>query len=519
MRIAIRVDASPVMGLGHLQRCLALAAALRETGAECVFVTRDLGVNGADRIARAGHPVHRLPAPGTAEPIEGGPPHAAWAQVAWTVDAAQTCDGLAGMAVQWVVVDHYAFDASWHRTVAARLATRVAVIDDLADRPLDAALLIDQNLHDDHQRKYSGLLARPTPLLAGPRFALLDAAYAAAPRCKPRHPVRSIGIFMGGTDARDLSTSALRACREEAGFHGDIEIVTTRANPHHHALIALAAQWPRTRVSLDLPHLAKFFGAHDVQIGAGGGAMWERCCIGAPTLAVVAADNQRTVIDELARLGAVVTPDPADDVSPAALARTLRPLLDDAGLRQRLSATTQTLVDGLGARRVAAWLTATNLRVRPATPADSVTVHAWRDHPVTRRTSRQSAPIPFDEHARWFARVLADPDRLLLIGAIGELAIGVVRFDRQGDDTCEVSIYLDPAVHGLRLGSALLRAGEAHALAHGESHGRPFEKLLATVLPGNTTSSRLFESAGYHFNGDVWEKTARHPCAPEGSAP
>jgi UDP-2,4-diacetamido-2,4,6-trideoxy-beta-L-altropyranose hydrolase len=515
MRIAIRVDASPVMGLGHLQRCLALAAALRETGTESVFVTRDLGVDAADRIARAGHPVHRLPPPGNVVPIETGPPQAPWAQVAWTVDAGQTCDGLAGMAVQWVVVDHYAFDASWHRMVAVRLATRIAVIDDLADRPLDAALLIDQNLHEDHRRKYNGVLAHPTPLLAGPRFALLDAAYAAAQRCKPGQPVRSIGIFMGGTDARYLSASALRACREEAGFEGNIEIVTTRANPRHHELIALAGQWPRTRVSLDLPHLAGFFGAHDVQIGASGGAMWERCCIGAPTLAVVAAENQRTVIDELARLGAVVTPDPIDDTSPNALARALRPLLDDAGLRKRLSATTQTLVDGLGARRVAAWLTAAHLRVRPATPADSVTVHSWRNHPSTRSTSRNAAPIPFDEHARWFERVLTDPDRLLLIGAIGELAVGVVRFDRQGSETCEVSIYLDPAMHGLGIGLALLQAGEAHALAH----GRPFVKLLATVLPGNIASNRLFESAGYHFNGDVLEKTAIHPCIPEGNAP
>lgn len=515
MRIAIRVDASPVMGLGHLQRCLALAAALRETGAECVFVTRALEVDAAERIARAGHPVHALPAPGRTPGIEAAPPHAAWAGVTWSADAAQTCEALAGQDPQWVIIDHYAFDARWHRTVAAGLNTRIAVIDDLADRPLDADLVIDQNLHDDHRRKYSGVLVRRASLLAGPRFALLDEAYVAAPRCKPCHPVRSIGIFMGGTDARGLSASALRACREEAGFEGDIEIVTTRANPRHRELIALASRWPRTRVSLDLPHLAGFFGRHDVQIGAGGGAMWERCCIGAPTLAVVAADNQRAVIAELARLGAVVTPDPVDDVSATALARALRPLLEDAGISERLSAATQALVDGLGARRVAAWLGCARLGVRPAVPADSATVHAWRNHPATRQTSRQADPIPFEAHALWFERVLADPDRSLLIGAIGKLAVGVARFDRHGHQACEVSIYLDPQMHGLGLGRALLRAGEAHAL----SHGRPFEKFVATVLPGNTASTRLFESGGYHFSSGVWEKRCADPSAHEESTP
>lgn len=506
MRIAIRVDASPEIGLGHLQRCLALAAALRETGVECVFVTRDLGVDAADRIARAGHPVHRLPPVGAAPIFGGGPSNATWSQVAWSVDVGQTCDALAGTTVQWMVVDHYSFDARWHRTVADKLTTRIAVIDDLADRSLDSDLLIDQNLHGDHRRKYHDVLVHPVALLAGPRFALLDKAYATASRCSPAHPVRSIGIFMGGTDAREVSALALRACREEAGFEGDIEIVTTSANPRHQALITFANQWPRTRVTLDLPQLTGFFGRHDVQIGSGGGAMWERCCIGAPTLVTVVAENQRTVVGELRRLGAVVTPDPVDDISPKALAGGLRPLLDNAGLRQTLSATTQMLVDGLGARRVAAWLNASNLRVRPATQADSVTVHAWRNHPATRQTSRQSAPISFDEHARWFDQVLTDPDRILLIGVIGELAIGVVRFDRKDDETCEVSIYLDPAMYGLGLGAALLQAGEAHAIAF----GRGFQQFIAAVLPGNAASIQMFASAGYLFHDGVWDKTAAH---------
>ena len=84
--------------------------------------------------------------------------------------------------------------------------------------------------------------------------------------------VKSIGIFMGGADPSALSEPALRACREHAGFTGPIELVTTQANPRHSALKALAARWPQTTVSVDIPELSGFYSRHGLQIGAGGSA-------------------------------------------------------------------------------------------------------------------------------------------------------------------------------------------------------------------------------------------------------
>lgn len=41
-RVAIRVDASAAIGTGHLKRCLSLAQALIEAGADVRFVCRAL---------------------------------------------------------------------------------------------------------------------------------------------------------------------------------------------------------------------------------------------------------------------------------------------------------------------------------------------------------------------------------------------------------------------------------------------------------------------------------------------
>jgi spore coat polysaccharide biosynthesis predicted glycosyltransferase SpsG len=97
------------------------------------------------------------------------------------------------------VVDSYAFDARWHEHVSGALAAPVAAIDDLGDRPLHAAIIVDHNLSADPRAKHARSLRAGTRLLAGPRHALIDAAYAAAPRHAVREQVASIGIFMGGS--------------------------------------------------------------------------------------------------------------------------------------------------------------------------------------------------------------------------------------------------------------------------------------------------------------------------------
>lgn len=502
MRVAIRADASSVMGTGHVRRCLSLAEALRPTGAHVEFITRALGTDAAAKIQAAGFPVHLLPPPGG--PVhESTPPHADWAGVPWQQDAEETIRAL--RKADWLVVDHYAFDARWHKAVAPKLGAQLAIIDDLADRPLHGNVLIDQNLADfDHAEKYRHRIGNGLTILGGPHYALLGTAYRNAPRCQVTDEVRSIGIFMGGTDPAALSEIALRACREVAGFTGAIELVTTQANPRHPELKALAARWPRTAVAVDIPELSGFFSRHGLQVGAGGSASWERCAVGAPTIALVGARNQLAVVPQLAKAGAVATLDPSKEPTPEVLGKLVRELLGDTPRRRALATRARELVDGRGAQRVALRLTASTLRVRRAAREDSDLMYRWRNDPVTRIVSRNPEEIGPKQHAVWLQRTLVDKDRLLLIGEVGQIPAGVVRFDRLEADKVAVSVYVDPEVHGLGLGEALVKAGEEAARAW-LGKAVVFE---THVLGGNTRARRAFEGAGYSFKGEVGRKKA-----------
>jgi UDP-2,4-diacetamido-2,4,6-trideoxy-beta-L-altropyranose hydrolase len=365
VRVAVRTDASRRIGWGHVKRCLALAQALRDAGAEVMFVTRPSDVDSEGLIAQAGFGTLPMPRmddrnPIPDEPDDAPPPHADWLARRWDRDAADTTAAVHAWQPQVMLVDHYGIDGRWHCAVRAATGARIAVIDDLADRRLTADLLINHNPAADHAAKYRGVLRYPAPICGGPSFALLDPVYRDHPRCVVEPSLASIGIFMGGTDPGDFSTLAYHACRQEAGWTGPIEIATSSANAALPALQTLAAADPALRITIDQPNLAAFHARHGLQVGAGGGALWERCCLGTPTIAVITAENQRLSVPLLAADGVVRAVDAVGQGAEARhdMGRVIGELLDSPAERMALHERALRLVDGRGAARVAAALLA-----------------------------------------------------------------------------------------------------------------------------------------------------------------
>ena len=456
MRIALRADAGPGIGVGHVRRCLSLAKALAGMGAEVVVAGR--GACDFD----SGIAVRELAAD----------------------DAATFADAVG--AADWVVVDHYGLDAGWHRAIAALTGAQVAVIDDLANRPVACDVLIDQNLRADARDDYAERLEQPARVLSGPRFALIDPAFAEAPPVSVTQDLASIGVFMGGVDAAGATFDVLDAL-DRCRWRGTVEVVSTSANQALGALADRVHARSGTILSVDLPDLSAFNGRHGLQIGAAGGASWERACSGVPTLAVAVAENQAVVIGPLAAAGAIAA-HAAWPIDVALLARQIDALVDDHGRRGELAAAARGLVDGYGALRVAARLLP--LTLRDALANDAERAFDWRNAASTRQFSGNPAPIDPAGHRDWWARALSDPARLLWIAMVGNRPAGVLRYDVAGT-AAEVSIYLDPLLTGLGLGTELLRIGEKRLADHG------VDTVTARIDPGNIASRRSFASAGF----------------------
>lgn len=141
------------------------------------------------------------------------------------------------------------------------------------------------------------------------------------------------------------------------------------------------------------------------------------------------------------------------------------------------------------------------IRVRSAALGDEALLLAWRNDAETRRYSRSTDIVGFDEHKSWFLRSLDDPNRLLLIceDESGE-PFATVRFDATTTEDpieFEVSISVAPIARGCGSSQIALRACEQFAL-----QARSIQRFKAYINRANARSLRLFEGCGYLATGE-----------------
>ncbi|HET9851569.1 MAG TPA: UDP-2,4-diacetamido-2,4,6-trideoxy-beta-L-altropyranose hydrolase [Candidatus Limnocylindrales bacterium] len=341
--ILVRTDASTALGTGHAMRCLALAQALRDRGSDVTLAAAAVPEAIADRYRAEGAHVARFDA-----------------ETASQADVAATLRLAERLRPDWLVVDGYTFDDGYVDAVATRVP--LLLID---DRPRDVAtpaLLLNQNGYAT-RGDYPGL--GPAQLLLGPSHALLRREYATPPPAR-RVPSRGdrILVTLGGADPDNVTARVLAVLADRATRHaakgtgvteaGEVRVVIGAAHPAADAVEDAAATAGFTalrdirdmRAEADRAHLA---------IGAAGTTSLELASRGLPAIHAVLMDNQVRVAAEMERRGVSISAGAPDAGFEARLDHAIEALREPSR-RAAMSAAGRALVDGHGARRVAARL-------------------------------------------------------------------------------------------------------------------------------------------------------------------
>ena len=294
LRVVIRVDASKRIGLGHLQRCLALAKALRSRGAKCTFLCFFSDNRLLHRVSNAGfyaHTLHkdRLFSLGV---LEGDRNERLQA------DIRLTSDYFSKHSVDWLIVDHYDLDSLWEINFSE--LCRIVVIDDLFNRPHECDVLLDTAAHSDHHR-YDNLVPNRCRKLLSPSFALLNPNFERIRRStafeQQRHArLKNILLSLGGTDPAGLTNTVLSYLQSMSdqlqGWLIRVPVLSSSSG------IPELMQWEASanldvQLIFDVEDMSKLLHQTRIAVGSVGVSAFERCCLGVPTVAFVVADNQR----------------------------------------------------------------------------------------------------------------------------------------------------------------------------------------------------------------------------------
>lgn len=492
MKIMFRVDASITIGTGHVMRCRTLATALKKHGANIQFISRAHPGHLGDMLAREGFPVTLLPQPECIE--HDGNDYAAWLGVSQQEDADQTIVLLENQQCDWLIVDHYGLDRVWEAQLQSH-TRKLMVIDDLANRPHECDMLLDQNYVVASQERYLEWVPAHCQLLLGPRYALLRSEYAQYRETMAQRTgnIKRVLVYMGGADNANITGKVIDAFSADKLAHLEVDVVVGPNFIHKVGVTEQANARPNTHLHGPRPHLADLMAQADFAVGAGGGTTWERLCMGLPSLVLSIAKNQVPACVALASSGLIRYLGDEHKFDVAAIESALLEALAAAGHLNASSASYKSLVDGRGTDRVAEAINPTpavDLMLRPANENDVLTYFAWVNNPVVRSNAINSESIDIATHLEWFYRRLSDVNSHLYVLEARGLPVGQVRFERHRAETT-IHYSLDVLVRGRGWANQLLTLG-VEAL-----NGSPPTLLRATVKPANVASAAALIRLGF----------------------
>lgn len=460
MRVVFRVDASSAIGTGHVKRCHTLACSLKKKGAQVHFITRAHPGHMGDMLAYENFKVTLLPQPSYNGITETG--YGAWLGVTQQEDAAQTITVLGNQLSDWLIVDHYGLDRVWEARLRPH-THRLMVIDDLANRPHDCDVLLDQNYALGGQERYQAQVPASCQLLLGPRYALLRPEYAQHRKTIVTRTgkINRIMVYMGGSDHKNITGMVLAALSTDKLANIDVDVVIGSNFLHEDAVVAQTNSRPHTQIHKSRPHLADLMAKADFAIGAGGATTWERLCMGLPSLVISVAENQIPACKALEASGLIRFLGDQSEVDYEYVKKTTLEMIaeDKSFAAQRTRY--QSLVDGVGTDRVTEVLVPSqlpDLNLRRATSDDALNYYMWINEFGGRFDLVDVNSISFQNKSEWLSKKLKDPQNHLFVLEAGNSPVGQIRFEWRGDEAV-VEFSLDVLLRGRAWEKHLIKLG------------------------------------------------------------
>ena len=349
--VVFRVDAGLEIGSGHIMRCLTLAVTLRAMGYQSLFVCRPHKGNLIGFVRSMGFEVLVLSAPSQ---LRGSFfRYETWLGKRWAEDAAETVEAIRKRQPRFIVVDHYGIDERWEKAISG-VSGQLIVIDDLANRRHCCDALIDSSF-GRQPKDYESLVGDQARVFTGTDFCMLRSEFLQARQTMAEcrriedRPQRVL-VTLGGVDLHNVTSTVLRELnRSMLDNATEVQVILGEACPNVETVEVDAR---RSRLTVDVKqgvrNMADWLMWADICVGAVGSSVWERCCLGCPSVVAVVAENQKEGAERLTRAGIVKSFDPS---VPGDLVRELEDM--DTMARRRLSDRGMKLIDGYGVNRVA----------------------------------------------------------------------------------------------------------------------------------------------------------------------
>lgn len=334
--IAIRLDAGPSIGSGHLIRCTALAEELRKYGHKVCFLCRNRLSQSID------FPVYYFDRTYSMQEC------AQYSFPPITDELPALSLILKSEQIGCIIVDHYgATEEYFHALVGMGIA--VVAVDDMCVHKFPVDVVINGNIYAE-DLFYEGA----THALLGPEYLLLRKEFQNVPPKKINTKVSKIYITSGGADP-------LHFCEAMMQCLVSLDMKTVQM----HLIVGPDFEEGYVhQLKTSFPHTLFIFHADmrqcmedaDLFITAAGSTLYELAACGTPNISYILAEDQRRIGNAMHHYNYTCCLGRFKDIDQENIRFSFTMILNNFTYRKTMSEQAQCLFSGTGAEHTACFL-------------------------------------------------------------------------------------------------------------------------------------------------------------------
>jgi UDP-2,4-diacetamido-2,4,6-trideoxy-beta-L-altropyranose hydrolase len=494
VKIFFRVDSSAKIGSGHVMRCLTLAEALCKKGAYVKFISRDHPGNINHLIIKAGFQVNILNQPKLkSKKVKNE--YENWLGISEIIDAQETIKEIKNQEPDWLIVDHYSLSEKWEKELR-QYVKKIFIIDDIANRKHDCDLILDQNWFKNMETRYKSFVPVTCIGLLGPKYALLRPEFAYfRKKFNPRNEiVKRVFVFFGGSDPHNLTSMTIKALSNPELAHLKVEVVIGDNNPHEDEILNLIKSIKNINFHKQVSNIASIMSKTDFSIGGGGVNLWEKVCLGLPSMVISLSENQKVQLSDLKNEEIIHFIGDVSIVNTDIIKKNILFFCKNFSILKKQTNKIKKIVNGNGVNIVTDFLISdmSNLQweLRNAVKHDMKLYWVWANDSKVRENALTKKIITWNEHVKWFKNKLLNSKSILFLIFVEKVPVGQVRFEIE-KEFARIDFSIAKQFRGRKIAKQMLNKSvnkfwENNTLS-----------VLGEVLPQNISSSKIFESLGF----------------------
>ena len=340
-KIAIRVDASKNIGLGHLQRCLALASELKKNGYEITLIVRDYDSELLKTYLNNKHRVIFINS-----------------DLAVHSEPKKISDILSYYSIYVIVFDIkykklFSNNDNFYNYLKYFKKYKVIIFDDLNFKVFPSTIAIIPYVGTEN--RFTDEINTQTKYLLGPNYFILRNEFINANSIKFKNKIENILITMGGSNIGFFTEKVVESILKLDKKVKLTVLLVEGANYHMKKLDQFKNESNEIEIEyiLNCENMAKIMQKSDLAVINSGLTKYETMSMGLPTIVISNNENHGTLMNEFEeKTEGVIHLGVGKHLTSVQIAKSIEELFKDPKKRKKLHLRGLQLIDSNGCKRI-----------------------------------------------------------------------------------------------------------------------------------------------------------------------